>query len=91
MFNISKTTCHMYLPPATDSEVKPTKFEKHLASSQLPNNKHELLNKATLLGSSGLDSFSFMMKSLWVLSAGKKNHKLRDLVQDKRDCCHNNP
>ena len=56
----------MYLPQASDSEMKPTKFEKHLAANQFPNNQHELLNKATMLGSSGFDSFSFLMKNLWV-------------------------
>lgn len=88
MFKISKTSHQMYLPSQCETEVKPTKFEKHLAASTqaLPDRKLEtqLLNKATLMGSGAYDSFNFLMKSLWVHSAGKRHHKLRDLVQSKQ-------
>ena len=35
------------------------------------------------MGDSARDSFSYLMKSLWVNSQGKKNHRLRDLVKGK--------
>jgi hypothetical protein len=68
--------------------MKPTIFEMHLASSGLTVQERKVetvanLNKATLMGDSARDSFSFLMKSLWVHSKGKKTHRLRDLVQSK--------
>lgn len=57
----------------TDSEVKPTGFEKRLVEK-----KQDVLNKATMMGST--DCSTFLMKSLWLLSSGKKQNKLRELA-----------
>lgn len=70
----------MYVPKS-ESEVKATQFEKNLAQNNERKIETSLMNKATLMGStSALDSFNFLMKSLWVHSTGKKHHKLRELV-----------
>ena len=78
----------MYHLQQADQEMKPTIFERHQASSgiTLQERKDQTidpLNKATLMGDSARDSFSFLMKSLWVNSQGRKNQRLRDLVKGK--------
>ena len=86
MFKISKTTCQMYVSQQEPSEVKPTKFEKNLAQNDR-RVETQLLNKATMMGSSGADSFNFLMKSLWVNSSDTKHNRLRELVQTRKAAC----